>query len=1350
LNKNIIYNIIQTFSLITFICTVSFSQEIDCTNEIDDDGDGLIDSFDPDCDCVQGSYNAQCDIECKTLPINEFDFSMKINWESDLISNEFIFPSIVTGDINSDGETEVITCHSFNRGTEYDNGISIFNGSNGTQSNSFSYHNDPGFKDFSHLVIGKANNDDLEASIFILDNNSFTIKSFSENGSLNWESSPLFDVQGTLLNITDFNQDGISELYIGRQIFNAETGVLLASGTEGSGCNKGVSIFDQCNFSHSIAADFLPNFGLELAAGNTVYEIEITNLNGEAGNTINPILAPFEVKDGLTSTADIDGDGFLDVINVRDINYSDGGAIWIWNPRTRQVIAQGISGQGGGIPCIGNIDDDCTPEIAVIYLNQMKVYKYDGSSTLNELYVLNIDENSANTSPTMFDFNLDGRNEIVLRDESSIKLIEGESGLILSQLPILAGTGNESPIIADIDNDNQAEILTHGSVTDQNKVQLFAIETGSSNWAPARSIWNQVGYYVTNVNDNLSIPISPQNIAQSFGVNCISNTCPKVYNNFNVQATIRNQDGCVQLPGFDLIVNAIALSCDKDSIGVQFSITINGNPDSPIDSISFDFFNNNLSNPNSLPIKNETYPFQFINLNATDTFVINLPFQETENIFISTKVLSNEINIECDLLNNIDSLKFNSNDLNLGPDILKCRDDIVTIFPNESYASYLWNNNSQDSIFTTSEEGEFILQVSNYCNNTFIDTILIQNQEPPSLEIDSSLQLCLGDSIIFEIDQYQTILWEASGDFDCIDCSKVTYKTSNSDTIFLTYSDGVCIYKDSIFVNLINQERVFIFSTICKNDTYEFIGKEFNEEGVYEILNLSCDSLFILDLKVEEPSFEIQTFEICQNDSIIIDGKWLKSDTTFNQNFLTNTGCDSIIETRIIEHITIFTFDTISMCDTDSIFYFNEWLTESGIFKDTIISRLGCDSIHSLYLKKLTPEESNINVELCEGDSIEIGNTYFSDQGSYTVNLSNQFNCDSIINIEISFAELLIDSFYYSVCENDSVNVNGTFIIQSTEFIDTILNNSCKKIEYYNVEFLENSLIENSHQICQGDSILIHENYIKQEGLITTILQSADGCDSIINSFIEVIPIDHSYNLEFDCINSIFKVELLNIESWNVLWNDGSTDVERTLQIDSSYAIELTSNKNMSCVNLIDIDLNDFIFDNIDFQLNDRFILLGDSVTVELPIDTNVWNIKWKPSNEVKCDTCIFNTISVDQDTEFEIILTNDLGCEELLQFTIHVESTVESNIYIPNVFSPNFDGNNDTWDIIALEDKIESLIIYDRWGNNVASWENVSTVKWDGTMNNIPLELGVYVYKMVLTIGEDRIYKSGNITLIR
>ena len=90
----------------------------------------------------------------------------------------------------------------------------------------------------------------------------------------------------------------------------------------------------------------------------------------------------------------------------------------------------------------------------------------------------------------------------------------------------------------------------------------------------------------------------------------------------------------------------------------------------------------------------------------------------------------------------------------------------------------------------------------------------------------------------------------------------------------------------------------------------------------------------------------------------------------------------------------------------------------------------------------------------------------------------------------------------------------------------------------------------------------------------------------------------------------------------------------------------------------------------------------------------------------------------------------------------------IESEIKIPNVFTPNEDGKNDLWSIPALAFKPESKVyIFDRLGRLLIEYSG-SSPGWNGMVNNYPASAGDYWY--VIQISKDAVPLKGNFTLLR
>ncbi|MBP9067943.1 MAG: gliding motility-associated C-terminal domain-containing protein [Bacteroidia bacterium] len=94
-----------------------------------------------------------------------------------------------------------------------------------------------------------------------------------------------------------------------------------------------------------------------------------------------------------------------------------------------------------------------------------------------------------------------------------------------------------------------------------------------------------------------------------------------------------------------------------------------------------------------------------------------------------------------------------------------------------------------------------------------------------------------------------------------------------------------------------------------------------------------------------------------------------------------------------------------------------------------------------------------------------------------------------------------------------------------------------------------------------------------------------------------------------------------------------------------------------------------------------------------------------------------------------------------------------ETTYTVPNIFTPNNDGVNETWGVKfnnIRDVKDFSLFIYNRWGVPILQ-TNLPNLRWDGyTTSGIACADGVYFYVCVFKIKDEQRTLKGNITLIR
>ncbi|MCX7696146.1 MAG: gliding motility-associated C-terminal domain-containing protein [Bacteroidales bacterium] len=128
------------------------------------------------------------------------------------------------------------------------------------------------------------------------------------------------------------------------------------------------------------------------------------------------------------------------------------------------------------------------------------------------------------------------------------------------------------------------------------------------------------------------------------------------------------------------------------------------------------------------------------------------------------------------------------------------------------------------------------------------------------------------------------------------------------------------------------------------------------------------------------------------------------------------------------------------------------------------------------------------------------------------------------------------------------------------------------------------------------------------------------------------------------------------------------------------------------------------------------------------------------------------DTISMLVPGTYHVQVTGANGCKTSANTTVTAgtEECYITHIFIPNIFSPNGDGNNDVFQIYGAGIKNIKVYIYDRWGIKVYESSSL-TDTWDGTYKGKPLDPAVFMYYITVEFknGETKEFE-GTLTLTR
>jgi len=309
--------------------------------------------------------------------------------------------------------------------------------------------------------------------------------------------------------------------------------------------------------------------------------------------------------------------------------------------------------------------------------------------------------------------------------------------------------------------------------------------------------------------------------------------------------------------------------------------------------------------------------------------------------------------------------------------------------------------------------------------------------------------------------------------------------------------------------------------TLCEGESITVNGTVYNESnptGTETIVGASangCDSIVNVALTYIFPAQTIIDSQLCTGEFMEVNG------VTYDVNNPTGTesivggaanGCDSIIQVNL-SFVDPPVFDlTQTLCPGESITVNGNVYDENNPTGTEVLagaSAEGCDSTVNVNLSFFTPATSALNPTLCEGESITVNGTVYDQNnptGMEVLPGASANGCDSIVNVNLDFFAPAIFDLNETLCEGGSLTVNGTLYDQAnptgTETLAGASANGCDSIVNVNLNFFPPAVFDLNETLCEGESVMVNGTVYDENnptGTAILIGASANGCDSIVN-----------------------------------------------------------------------------------------------------------------------------------------------------------------------------------------------------------------------------------------------------------
>ena len=265
---------------------------------------------------------------------------------------------------------------------------------------------------------------------------------------------------------------------------------------------------------------------------------------------------------------------------------------------------------------------------------------------------------------------------------------------------------------------------------------------------------------------------------------------------------------------------------------------------------------------------------------------------------------------------------------------------------------------------------------------------------------------------------YDSLNWEKT-----LSCGMHTVKME------VVMKNGTSIIREATL--MVNHAFIPMSINICQGDSYNFNGKIYTMSGIYkDTLTNGCGSIIELTLTVN-PTYTTPIAEnICQGDSYNFNGKICTVSGIYKDTLQTISGCDSIIELTLTVNPSYIIAIVENICQGDSYYFNGKICTVTGIYRDTLQTVNGCDSIFELDLT-VNPLPDIPSIEKNGNDLISsAANRYqwYFNNASIVGATNQNYTCtqNGIYFVEVA-------NEHGCTSKSDEINVTGVGILEQTK-----------------------------------------------------------------------------------------------------------------------------------------------------------------------------------------------------------------------------------------------------------------------------------------------------------------------------
>lgn len=405
----------------------------------------------------------------------------------------------------------------------------------------------------------------------------------------------------------------------------------------------------------------------------------------------------------------------------------------------------------------------------------------------------------------------------------------------------------------------------------------------------------------------------------------------------------------------------------------------------------------------------------------------------------------------------------------------------------------------------------------------------------------------------------------------------------------------------------------------------------------------------------------------CSGDSLVLsDGTAVLLSGMVNDTLISVSGCDSVITYDVTVLVATTAIVDTTICQgTPLVLPNGTSVTVEGVYEEVYVNSVGCDSTVTYNVVINISTASTVAVHLCDGDTYTLpSGTVISAANTYLFTETNSIGCDSVVSFEVTTGMSTAETLPVSFCTGDSVMLaDGTYAaVAGTMMVTTTNASGCDHVITYDVTENTVAMGASSETICAGDTMMFGSQMLTTDGVYTMSISSLNGCDSIVELTLTVLPLSSSTTNESICAGDSYP--------WDgAMLTDAGTYVLTTASVNGCDSVA-TLVLEVNAANDMTIDTSICAGDT--YMFDGQALTMSGTYTENVTsasgcVSVNTLNLTVDALEEsfsaTICNGAVytFGTQTLNAAGVYTDTITNANGCDVVVELTLEVTNAVST-----------------------------------------------------------------------------------------